>query len=236
MLNIAICDDDEVFIKKFNDLVHRFFENKNIKIKTKLFINGLKLIQTPTNYDVVFLDIDMPEMNGNETANYIKKSYQQTKIIFISAHQHYVFNTIKYQPFRFLRKQKLDSELEEALNAVINDIDKIDSKNVFTFKTKRGEITQFIKEILYIEVYDHKIQVHTIQDSFVAYGITLNEIENKFKDFGYVRPHKSYLVNCKYIYSIDTNQIVLDNKEKVPLSRLKIDEVKKKFQDTLRGV
>ena len=87
----------------------------------------------------------------------------------------------------------------------------------------------------YIEIYGHWLKVHIKDDEpLECYG-SLSDFEKQLEEHDFVRTHKSFLVNCKYIFAIEKNQVILDDKTAIPLSRYKVDIVKNKFKELLRS-
>ena len=86
---------------------------------------------------------------------------------------------------------------------------------------------------MYIEIYNHEINIHTTSDEvLISYG-ELRTYEKELEDMGFVRISKSYLVNCRYIYAINYKYVVLDDRSQLPLSRKRTDKVKEAFHNYL---
>ncbi|MDR1753346.1 MAG: LytTR family DNA-binding domain-containing protein [Eubacterium sp.] len=245
MLKLVICDDDSTFAEKLKEKVSDFFSKNSVVFRFNIFSDGSEIIRGNEKFDVVFLDIDMPEITGMETADFLNKRNSQTKIIFVTSHDSYVYESIEYQPFAYLRKSKLKDELNPTLNRLLQYINTDNQLITFNIKTadnalqhertKTGEIICRINDIIYIEGASHNVNVNTIDAKFEAYGTTLNELEQELSEMGFIRIQKSFIVNYRYIYSINTDDITLDDKTHLPISRKKIAEVQKKFQKWMRG-
>lgn len=232
MISIAICDDDRAFLKEFTRLIHDYFKEYKKSVYIKTFSNGKELLRSKDEFKYVFLDIDMPEIVGTEVARILCKHKDiDIDIIFVTNHDGMVYESLKYQPLRFLRKSKIDVELAEVLRTIIMT----DSKktNIISFNTRNGIIYQKVNDIMYIDVLDHDVIVHTKDIEVHVYG-TLNYFEEKLKDDSFVRIHKSFLVNSRFINTINSKNVILDNQKQLPLSRYKADKVKNVFQDYLR--
>ncbi len=231
MLRIAICDDNEIFLRMLTEKIRKFYADSEIKpfLTGEDFLNS----QTESPYDVVFLDIDMPEISGFEIAEQVN-SCGETLIVFVTSHDDLVYSSIKFRPFRFIRKAYLDTELPEVMTAVNEEFIKRNAERKFMFQTKSGEVFEDLQLVEYIEIFGHWLLVH-IKDnkSLECYG-SLSDMERELNNYDFVRTHKSYLVNCRYIYSIEKNQLVLDDKTVIPVSRYKAESVKQNFRNYLR--
>lgn len=233
MIGIAVCDDDRNFSERMKILIEQYFTEQSVEINVAVFNSGADYLSDSTDYNAVFLDIDMPDMGGFEIAEQLS---EDTLIVFVTTHDELVYSSLKFRPFRFIRKAYLEEELSETLNAVNKEISKRGAGSKFILQTKNGKVILDVNNIEYIEIYTHSIQVYTVDGEILECYGSLSALEKQLSDFDFVRTHKSYLVNCKYIFSIEKNQIILDDKTEVPLSRYKVDVVKSKFKNHLRSM
>ena len=235
MLKIAVCDDDETMLGFLTDKISEIYNQNSIEFVIRPFLSGKFFLNCHKEYpfDVVFLDIDMPEISGFDIAEQVN-NISETLIVFVTSHDELVYSSIKFRPFRFIRKTYIEAELGETLTAVNTEFMKRSSAKKFKFQTKSGMVIEDLHLVEYVEIFSHQLLVH-IKDSecLECYG-SLSNMEQELSNFDFVRTHKSYLVNCRYIYSIEKNQIVLDNKTVIPVSRYKIETVKDKFRNYLR--
>ncbi len=117
---------------------------------------------------------------------------------------------------------------------MVNEVTKQNSEKKYVFQTRFGKTFVNLGSVEYIEVYGHWLRV-CIKDGepLECYG-SLSDLEKELGDHDFVRTHKSFLVNCKFIFSIERNQVILDDKTAIPLSRYKSEAVKRKFKNILR--
>lgn len=227
-MKIALCDDDLNFIKKLHSVLDEKISRYTDDFSITEFTNGKEFIAELDKFDAVFLDIDMPEISGLEVAAYINKN-ADTLIIFVTSYDELVYSSFRFQPFRFLRKTHLNDELDEAVKSICERL----KTHLITVKTKDGETVIDINNLIYIEVFGHKLVFHCINDLIESSG-SLSTYE-KAKEFGnFLRVHNSYLVNCKFVYSIETSAVIMDDKSQIPLSRHRAENVKSKFSEYLR--
>lgn len=236
MVRAAICDDEKPMLDYLQKHILIEYKKQNIEISIEQFISGEELLNAHKEnaFDAVFLDIDMPEINGFDIAESINGS-ENTLIIFVTSHDELVYSSLKFRPFRFIRKAYLESELPETLAAVNAEISKRNAGRKFPMRTKTGEVFLDLANIEYIEIYGHWLKVSVFGGEYIECYGSLGALEEQLAALDFVRVHKSYLVNLKYIYSIEKTQIVLDDKTAIPLSRYKSAEVKAKFKKYLRS-
>ena len=212
MFNIAICDDEAEFLK----LIKSYIQNK-MKIECEIFdtVSAYQLIEyiRKNKVDFLFLDIDMPEINGLEIAE--KYVSEDTLLIFVSQFDNLVYKSLKYSPFRFIRKSRLE-ELEEAIESGLNKL----SDYNYEFKLKdRKNIFVSLNDILYFEGARNYSIMCTKYSKYYEARITMKEIEERLKDKGFIRIHNGFIINIKYIEIVGANSImILNSEQKLPLS------------------
>lgn len=232
MIKIAICDDDKIILNYIYNQIKSITDKlgKNMEIQT--FLDGNKMLSDGTketsSFNILFLDIDMPIVTGFEIAEVIRRFNENLIIIFLTSIEELVYESLKYKPFRFIRKNRLDEELQEVLYSAIIEVEKNKVQN-YTFKTQCGIIKVCLEDILYIECLHRKLYLKTNNETYDLIGVQFNEIISEFSAKGFVLIHRSCIVNLKYIFSIGKLDITLDNGEKIPVSRYKINDVKRAF-------
>ena len=239
----AILADDELFALK--ELQLQLESLPNIQIIGS-FTNPLESFFNITmlNPDVVFLDIDMPEVSGIYLAEQIMTTHPQVKIIFVTAFDKYAINAFELnavdyilKPFTLERIKKTISRLEEKIEKNINtDIHSLsnqykESVKKFFIYEQDNIILLNIKDIYYIEALNKFVRIRT-KDRFYNSNHSLNYFENKLKNLDFFRTHRGYLVNLDKIaeiipkinYSFDIR--MTDTNDLIPVSRTNIKLLK----------
>ncbi|MBD5476411.1 MAG: response regulator transcription factor [Lachnospiraceae bacterium] len=233
-MHIAICDDDADFADNLKALMEKELAALHVSPVISVYNDGAVFIADRLECDAVFLDIDMPAVNGFDIAEQINRM-GETLIVFVTMHDELVYSSIKFQPFRFIRKSHLAGELPEVLSALNKTMCKRNAGRKFGFQTKTGTVFLDVSSIEYIEIYGHWLHVCVDGgEDLECYG-SLSEFEKELAPFDFIRTHKSYLVNCKYIYAIEKGHIVLDDKTEILLSRYRAGEVRDKFRSYIRS-
>ena len=236
-MRIAVCDDDNASLKMLEKAITDAFSKFTDEFDVRIFSDGKALLDEhkKVQFDIVFLDIDMPVISGFDVADNLNKD-SEALIVFLTSHDELVYSSIKFQPFRFIRKSCLRDELTEAVEALINAFSKRMMSTKYKFQTKNGDVFLNLQKIIYIEIYGHWLKIHIDSGKSVECYGSLTALEKQLAAFDFIRTHKSYLVNCRYIYSLQTKQIILDDQTAIPLSRYKAEAVKEKYQKYLRSV
>lgn len=229
-MRIVICDDDAEFANELKLLAEKGLAVLDIHPGFSVYNCGESVISDMPQCDAIFLDIDMPDVNGFEIAQKINET-GDTFIIFVTSYDELVYSSIKFRPFRFIRKTRLDNELPEVLNALASAVAKRAAGRRFKLHTKTTDVFLNVEEIKYMETFGHWIRVYVSDAEYIECYGSLSDMENQLSELDFVRIHKSYLVNCRYVYSIERGRVILTDKTELPLSRYKSDQVKSKVKN-----
>lgn len=234
MINIAICDDDKCFIKEVMDITRKTAGKEKIEIKVQEYFNGKILYDdfvSMRGMDILILDIDMPHINGLELAKKIRKQDENVIIMFLSAHDEYVFQSLEYTPYRYIRKLFVQEELPAALSSALLKAGKSVEKKV-SFKTEEGNVWVNQWEIVYYETEKRKTAIHLKDGTKILVGKTMSELGEILDSNTFISIHRSCVVNTSFVKKIGNDIIELDNGEKLIVSRARFKE----FRQTLLKV
>jgi len=233
-IQIAICDDEEIFLNNLKNQIVQQFQITGMDYELHVYDNGTNLIKMSEKmvFDIVFLDIEMPLLNGLEVAENLRERNPFMHIIFVTNRDDLVFTSFRYRPFRFIRKQTISEELPEAVSHITQVIKKENQYYTVSINNSLKQIK--IADILYFESLKHDIYIHT-QKEEIRIKSNLTKIEKEMSIHGFIRVHSGYLVNYRFIYSVNKGDIVLSNQALIPLSRHRAETVKQKLQLYARG-
>ena len=232
MLKVAILDDNQTALMISTSAVEAFLKEKNAEYKLFSFSNPLNFLASAKEekFDLSFLDIDMPEMNGLEVADQLSEIAKNGQIIFLSQREDLVFECLKFHPFGFIRKSKLIDDFSLMMNQwyqTVSNTESDETKIDFVDKTKT--VSFKIKEIVYIEG-DRNYQKVVLKDkSSQNIRVAMGQLEEKLREHGFIRIHKGYLLNYLYIRSITNDEVVLTTGISLPMSKKRRDEIMKQY-------
>lgn len=232
-LSIAICDDEIIFGKKLENVISTYFNKKQLPFEIDLFQSGKEFVNLKdkmAKYHIVFLDINMKDMDGIETARNLRYMCKDTFVVFVTAFINYTLEGYKVDAIRYILK--MDSNFEKSVNECLDAIcEKMNYQSRFEiFHFQEGIRKVSVRKIVYIESDLHKLNFYILEDKLCTYTMyeTLNNIVGLFeKDF--VRIHQSYLVNLSYILKMNRCDLILSGGTILPIARAREKEVKKKF-------
>ena len=205
-LSIAICDDDINDSTVFSKIICNSIKKHNVEYILHQFTSGYELFQNKEIIDILFLDIELPDMNGMEIANRILENGFATIIIFISNYGDRVYESLRYRPFRFLRKSHLVDEIDEAIEAIIELLD----ANIYEYSSVelKKSVRLNLSKILYIEKKGHYLIFNELHNKIKIRG-TITECESKLKSKGFIKINSGCMVNVKYVTDISNNIVVM---------------------------
>ena len=235
MIKIAICDDNATFAKDLADKLRMIwaqtFPDNVVCDEISVFSNAgavEKYILDGHTVNIIFLDINMPDVNGFELAASLNQCDPDIIIIFVSANDTLVYNSFEYSPFRFLRKSHLKDELPKALAAAVKRCMYAEASVVFC--TTEGEEFVRLSDILYVESQRNYFLVRQVGGKVSKCRGTMSDAEELLKGHDFFRIHSGFLVNMENIASIKSRMSVkLINSEELPVSRRRSDCFKEAY-------
>lgn len=240
-ISFAVCDDDEIVCEAVYDRVKAIFEKCGIECEAEKYTSpvelGTFLANDKRHYDLLFLDIDMPRINGINLAKVAKKkSGDNTDIIFVSNREDRVFEALGVQPFGFVRKGNFVGDLKDVLRSYLNK--KVLSKNYFAVRTNNNSVAQkvCVNDIVYIESFRYNQIIYLVNGEKLEIRMTMEELEEKLKQYSIIRIYKSFLVNLKYVQRIERDgvKVQYDDGVFLNISRRHVQEIKAIYLDYLR--
>ena len=224
MYTIGICDDEIIFQEMIKEEVQRIFLKNNVSCKIKTYQEGKSMLKDISLLDIVLLDVNMPYLNGIKIKE--KLSNENCSIIFISSHHEMIEQAFGKNVMGFVRKDEL-KKLEPKLEKIINQMQS--KKRIYINK----DLTH-TDEIVYLKAEGAYTDVHLYNKEPSCVSKKLKDMSNELPMNIFIRVHKSYVVNLKYVKKYET-EIILKNGETIPVSRTYKKEFKDKYIAYIRG-
>ncbi len=248
MLRVAICDDEVLAAQQIAKNVEKEFKDKNVDTEVSLFTSGQNLIDEFINkpFDVLFLDIYMPDISGFNVAKKIRELSTETYIIFITVKDDLVFDSFDYYPFQFIRKEtffepdisKNDHVAQNIRKTIGRLIEHISDKRQFILQdVNKKQHLVFPSEIEYIESDKHYLNYYISGNTEpLRQRSKISDKCEELSDAGIVRVQKKYAVNLRHIKFIDNeyDQVIMKSGKKLPVSKTFKNELKESFKKYLR--
>ena len=227
-MRILICDDDPVFCDELERDLEQYEIIHRLEFEILKVFSGEQALDALAqgDWDVLFMDIEMPTINGVEAGKRVREQLQNysLKIIYVSSRQEYAMDLFKVDTFDFLIKPVAYEELE----AVLDKLQKTLYRNgeMFVYRKKGQAVRCRLEDILYFESWLKKTIIVTRQkeDEFYA---PLKDIYEELKDKKFFYCHKSILVNYDRVAEFHYDRLVLDNGKELEISQSKRKEVRR---------
>ena len=218
-MKIAICDDDHMMLEKmFNKICDGFKIHKTV-IQTKCYTNGFDFIEdhNKSPFDVIFLDIVMPDINGFDIAEKIRAVSENTYIIFVTTEDTLVYDSFSFQPFDFIPKYHSQNAdyFEAKLNSVIQRLaDKLNKFKEISLIQPYGETLNVIcSDIVLIKSTGNYVEYSIRNRENVRVRAKLDDVEKELEQSVFLRLHKSYIVNMDFISTINYAHLLVTLKD-----------------------
>jgi len=237
-MKLAICDDEKVIRKYIAGCVREVSED----IEIKLFEDAEGIISPEFDADILFLDIQMPGIDGMKAAEVLRRNGKKTVIVFVTALEEMVFNAFEVAAFRYIvkpfEKEKLIDVIKKSIDQAEeqqrqyaadfgNDKGKKDDHNVINIKSGGVNTSVVLSEVAFAEIYDRMIVLHMKDGDTLEYYGRISELE-KIAGQSFFRIHRAYLINLKYIKSYDSKHVEITGID-IPVARGKYQSLVKAY-------
>lgn len=236
-IKIYLCDDNQKFVEEITSRIVNALQN-NRECETTTFTGGDDLLKQWNKEfaDVVFLDIDMPKVNGFEVASLLQKSKEDIFILFVTSHEDKVYQSYDYHPFWFIRKSHMN-DLNVALPKLLRKIDAANENKrlVFNLQADTRTIELDINTLIYIESVKNNIVIKDRVKDDIQIRCKISVAEQQLYPLHIIRIQNGVLINCRYISKITSREVILTDGTHFNLSRSRIDYVKEEYQRFVRS-
>lgn len=231
-MKIVICDDDLNIRNEVRGVLDEYALGKNITLDISSFDNGQAVLDSNENYSIAILDVEMPDMDGIELGEALRKRNKQIVLIYLTAHSRYIDSALNLNAARFFEKP---IDKNRFFNGIDNAIERIDNSTIsFYLRDDRAQIRVTAENIIFVEIEHRKTKIITENNTYY----TTHNIEY-FKDrlvsSIFAQPHKSYIINFNFVTAYERKEIMLDSKYKIPVSRSRQTEFHNAFVRFMEG-
>lgn len=212
MLCVAVAEDEEQFRNQLQQYLERYGKEHSIAIKVDYFSNGKEIAEhyRPV-YDIVLMDIRMPDMDGMQAAEIIRKQDTHVVLVFITNLTQYAIKGYEVGALDYILKP-VDYEMFSLKFArVLNRAESRKGGSItLTFP---GGIKRIVtRDIYYVEIQNHMLHYHTGEGEIVFRG-TMQEAETLLKPYGFAKCNHWYLVNLQHVWEINQNKVIVTGTE-----------------------
>ena len=231
-MRVAICDDEYKIQFLMEDYLEQIFREYDIRKEIEVYSNGEEFCRQfeKNRFDLVFLDIELPGMNGVQIGRFIREQVRDEKvqIAYVSGNTGYALELFEFRPINFLVKPVQLGDIRHVVDKYLL----LEGQDAEVFRYKKGaDFFQIpMSDILYFTSRGRKVTIYK-NDGEDEFYSTMEQVYSQVKGKRFLFVHKSYIVNAKYIKLLEYERVTLQNKAVIPISQSKRSEIRKQFLD-----
>lgn len=216
-MRIAVVDDDEKLLEQMTGYAARVSREKQIKCTVDTYHDSIVFTESYTSvYDIIYLDIEMPGLNGFKAAQKIRETDQTVCIIFVTNMAQYAILGYEINALDFIVKPVEYSLFADKFMKAVNYLKTRREKEVILMRDEELERVRY-SEIYYLEKEKNYIVYHTQKGQFRERG-TIARIEEKFVHYGFSKCNSGCIVNLRHVQKTGRDSVYVQE-EVLPVSR-----------------
>ena len=224
MIKFAICDDEPLMAQELaGHLADYMKENLITAYSVSSFSDGRALLDAIDRFDVIFLDIQMEQPDGMETAKLLRRRGDHSLLVFVTVLKELVFDAFQVEAYDYLLKPLDRARFKQTMDRVLRSLDRKTAEDIVIQRGTGCEVV-LLSDIVYCEVLGRKIYLHKHDGTVSDYYDKLEDLERRV-DGRFFKCHRSYLVNLDYVRGCQDGQVLLFQGERIPASRLREREL-----------
>lgn len=223
-LKIAICDDDISQREYLTGTVAEWVKRHRHLAEVRQYADAKSFLfdyLEDKGFDILLLDIEMPEMNGIELAKAVRRENSTVQIVFITGFYEYFSDGFDVSALHYLIKPADERKLFTVLDKAVDNL--AYRQRSVLLVTAEGEVKVSLADILYIESENVYIIVHTVHGDYRT-RMALTKFSEQL-DETFFKVHRSFVVGLKYVKKITRTEVTVTNGDAIPISRGLYDEV-----------
>ena len=220
MIKFAICDDEPAMARELAGYLARYLEEHEVTAySVSNFSSGRALLEAADGFDVIFLDIQMEEPDGMETARLLRGQGNHSLLVFVTVLMELVFDAFQVEAYDYLTKPLDAARFARTMDRVLQTLEQRTAASIVIQQGSGCEVVP-LSDVVYCEVLGRKVYLHKADGTITGYYDRLEQLERRV-DRRFFRCHRSYLVNLDYVRGCQTGQVLLSQGERIPVSRLR---------------
>lgn len=228
MIRIAIVDDEKQIRKQIFAMISKYFIDNALECKVLPFSDGQELIDSGLKFDIIFMDIEMKNVNGIQAAQHIRKSDMNVPIVYITGYVDYWRRAYKVHAFDFISKPASQEQIDNVLNDFFSTVYK-KNKAKISLATDDGMLLVNLDEIRYFNIKEKKkVVLSNLTGKNIIVKENIGDIYERLNKDMFFMPHRCCIVNFRYVKEVTKDRlIIMDNGDFFPLSQRKKQEFMK---------
>lgn len=232
MMKIALCDDEAAVRAEVLALLRQYSTDRGRELDAVPFGDPLEMLaamEKGARFDVLLLDILMPGQDGLEAAAEIRRLDSSVKIIFLTSSPEFAVQSYTVQAYYYLLKPLGAGSFFPLLDSVFESSERERASSLL-LRCRDRIVRVEVKRIEFCEVIHRTLFIHLASGQVLESVGSLNQLEKELAPYGgFLRFHRSYLVNLCYVHSISHKAVTMASQAEIPVPRGKYDEIKNAF-------
>lgn len=219
-MKIAICDDEVAVSEVTKSLLQQWAIHQSISLSVHCYENGddLILAQKSECFDLIFLDVLMPLLNGIDTAKELRRQNQNVPIIFLTSSKEFAFDSYEVKALQYLLKPVSPNQLWSIMDDFIALIK--NQKEIFVARTSDGFCKIALEDTNYLEAQNKSVLVFPHNGTSIEICELFSRCEEVFTlEQGFFRCHRSYIINLNFVNQFTKNSVTMTDGVTLPISR-----------------
>lgn len=231
MLNICLCDDDINVLEHYSNKIYELLSKHNYAFRIDSFKSGESLIfeleENPNKFNIIIIDILMKNINGIEASKILRKYGYNGVIIFLTSSKEFALDSFKVEPLNYILKNDNDDRFNNIILKAAELVYNNSNKSIIVSSKKYQNKVINLDKIIYMETLNKKVILHNIAGEAEEVNCIFKDIYSKVKNHGFIRCHKSYIINIKYVNSFNNLECILQRDIIIPIGRKYSKDFKK---------
>ncbi len=233
MLQLAVCDDNMDELSNMVQLINLYRTSRNIDCECVVFTSGIELIsalETGEQFNIYCLDIIMPGLMGIDVAKEVRAFDKASPILFFTSSPEFALESYSVRAINYVLKPVSKEKLFDTLDEVIEQLNIEKAEDSVIVKSKVGIQKLLISNLVFIEVIGRKVLYHLLSGKVVECLESFSSVCDQLSNYEcFFKPHRSYLVNMKYVNTIENHQVTLQTLSVIPVAQGKAKVFKEQY-------
>lgn len=227
-MRIVICDDNKEISDEIKDILSLYYKKNKMELpEISIFNSGEKLLNDARKMDIVFLDIEMPGIDGILAGKKLIEKNKDVIVIIVTSYSEYIDDAMRINVFRYISKPIDDRRLIRNYKDALSAFSARKNQKI-PIETGDKVLSCNSSDIIMLETFGRKTLIHTVNTT-IATTTILQEWLHSLPSETFYQPHRSYIINMAHVLEFSHNEISLSNGNIAYLARRNYSEFKKKW-------
>lgn len=229
MIKVAFCDDDMSVVDELKGLLNQYRTRRRREIEYAAFYSSLELlaeIEKGVRYDILFLDVILPNENGIDIAKEIRQYDSVVKIIFLTSSSEFAVQSYTVGAYFYQMKPIWEENFFRLMDSAVSACRK-EQQYSLVLRCKSGITRIDLDRLEYCEVIGRTLLFHMEGGKVLEGTGSMDDLCGQLSQYEYfIRLHRSFLINMEYIHKISYKAVTMENMAEIPIPHGKCSEIK----------